>query len=72
MWRSPGPKKFDFDVNQISITPKRAEQVDFSVPYYEAEQAVVVKKGCTDFQAVDKAIAQTRAFEKKFKLNSGT
>jgi branched-chain amino acid transport system substrate-binding protein len=33
--------------------------------------AVVVKKGCTPFQAVDKAIAQTRAFEKKFKLNTG-
>jgi polar amino acid transport system substrate-binding protein len=42
---APGPKDFDFDVNQISITPKRAEQVDFSVPYYEAEQGVVVKKG---------------------------
>jgi polar amino acid transport system substrate-binding protein len=42
---APGPKDFDFDVNQISITPKRAEQVDFSVPYYEADQAVVVKKG---------------------------
>ncbi len=42
---APGPKDFDFDVNQISITPKRAEQVDFSAPYYEADQAVVVKKG---------------------------
>ena len=42
---APGPKDFDFDVNQISITPKRAEQVDFSAPYYEAEQAVVVQKG---------------------------
>ncbi len=41
---APGPKDFDFDVNQISITPKRAEQVDFSAPYYEAEQAVVVEK----------------------------
>jgi polar amino acid transport system substrate-binding protein len=41
---APGPKDFDFDVNQISITPKRAEQVDFSVPYYEAEQAVVALK----------------------------
>jgi len=39
---APGPKDFDFDVNQISITPKRAEQVDFSSPYYEAEQAIVV------------------------------
>jgi len=41
---APGPKDFDFDVNQISITPKRAEQVDFSTPYYEADQAVVALK----------------------------
>jgi polar amino acid transport system substrate-binding protein len=41
---APGPKKFDFDVNQISITPKRAEQVDFSSPYYTAKQAVVALK----------------------------
>ncbi len=41
---APGPKDFDFDVNQISITPKRAEQVDFSTPYYEANQAVVALK----------------------------
>jgi polar amino acid transport system substrate-binding protein len=41
---APGPKDFDFDVNQISITPKRAEQVDFSSPYYEADQAVVALK----------------------------
>jgi polar amino acid transport system substrate-binding protein len=38
---APGPKDFDFDINQISITPQRAEQVDFSVPYYTADQAVV-------------------------------
>jgi polar amino acid transport system substrate-binding protein len=38
---SPGPKNFDFDVNQISITPARAKQVDFSAPYYTADQAVV-------------------------------
>lgn len=42
---APGPKDFDFDVNQISITPKRAEQVDFSAPYYTANQAVVALKG---------------------------
>jgi polar amino acid transport system substrate-binding protein len=41
---APGPKDFDFDVNQISITPKRAQQVDFSTPYYEADQAVVALK----------------------------
>ena len=42
---APGPKDFDFDVNQISITPKRAEAVDFSAPYYEADQAIVALKG---------------------------
>lgn len=37
-----GPKKFDFDINQISITPERAHAVDFSDGYYSAAQAVVV------------------------------
>jgi len=37
----PGPKEFDFDINQISITPARAEVVDFSDGYYQAAQAVI-------------------------------
>jgi polar amino acid transport system substrate-binding protein len=41
----PGPKDFDFDVNQISITPPRAKRVDFSEPYYTAPQAVIATKG---------------------------
>jgi polar amino acid transport system substrate-binding protein len=41
---APGPKNFDFDINQISITPKRAEAVDFSQGYYSADQAVVTMK----------------------------
>jgi polar amino acid transport system substrate-binding protein len=41
---APGPKDFDFDINQISITPKRAERVDFSDPYYTAPQAVIALK----------------------------
>jgi polar amino acid transport system substrate-binding protein len=41
---APGPKDFDFDVNQISITPAREKQVDFSAPYYTANQAIVVLK----------------------------
>ena len=32
---------------------------------------VVVKSGCTNFAPVDKAIAQTRIWEKKFNLNTG-
>ncbi len=42
---APGPKDFDFDVNEISITPPRAKVVDFSSPYYTANQAVVALKG---------------------------
>jgi polar amino acid transport system substrate-binding protein len=42
---APGPKNFDFDVNQISITPQREKAVDFSAPYYTANQAVVALKG---------------------------
>jgi polar amino acid transport system substrate-binding protein len=41
---APGPKGFDFDINQVSISEKRAERVDFSVPYYTAPQAVVALK----------------------------
>lgn len=42
---APGPKNFDFDINQISITPAREKAVDFSTPYYVAPQAVVIGKG---------------------------
>jgi polar amino acid transport system substrate-binding protein len=41
---APGPKDFDFDVNEISITPAREKAVDFSAPYYTANQAIVVLK----------------------------
>jgi polar amino acid transport system substrate-binding protein len=42
---APGPKKFDFDINQISITAARAKVVDFSDGYYAASQAVIMLKG---------------------------
>ncbi|CAA9386925.1 MAG: ABC transporter, substrate-binding protein (cluster 3, basic aa/glutamine/opines), partial [uncultured Quadrisphaera sp.] len=38
---APGPKTFDVDVNQFSITEERAEAVDFSSGYYTVQQAVV-------------------------------
>ena len=38
---APGDKDFDFDINQISITPKRQKAVDFSNGYYTVNQAVV-------------------------------
>ena len=42
---APGPKSFDFDINQISYTPERAKQVSFSDSYYDVNQSVVVNKG---------------------------
>ena len=41
----PGQKSFDFDINQISISPARAKNVDFSEPYYNVNQALVALKG---------------------------
>ena len=41
---APGTKRFDFDINQVSITPKRAQVVDFSDGYYAASQAVITLK----------------------------
>ena len=52
---APGPKNFDFDVNQISITPPRAQHVDFSAPYYTANQAVVAAKGSSAASATSLA-----------------
>ncbi|MGW0032676.1 ABC transporter substrate-binding protein [Streptomyces sp. NPDC003314] len=44
---APGPKAFDFDINQISITPQRAKAVDFSTSYYTANQAILTLKDST-------------------------
>ena len=38
---APGPKDWDFDINQFSITEERKQAVDFSSPYYDVTQAVV-------------------------------
>jgi polar amino acid transport system substrate-binding protein len=42
---APTPKKFDFDINEVSITAKRAQVVDFSSGYYDVAQAIVALKG---------------------------
>jgi polar amino acid transport system substrate-binding protein len=42
---APGPKKFDFDINEISYTAQRAQAVSFSSSYYDVQQALVAVKG---------------------------
>jgi polar amino acid transport system substrate-binding protein len=41
---APGPKKFDFDINEISYTAARAQAVAFSSSYYDVQQALVALK----------------------------
>jgi polar amino acid transport system substrate-binding protein len=42
---APGPKAFDFDINEVSYTPQRAQAVTFSNSYYPVQQAIVAMKG---------------------------
>jgi polar amino acid transport system substrate-binding protein len=37
----PGPKTFDLNLTEFSITDERRQAVDFSAPYYDVKQAVV-------------------------------
>lgn len=42
---APGPKNFDINIQQYTITDERKNAVDFSSPYYSASQAIVAIKG---------------------------
>jgi polar amino acid transport system substrate-binding protein len=63
---APGPKHFDFDINQISITPARAKVVDFSDGYYSAAQAIIAVKGSAA------ASATSLADLKQYKIGAQT
>lgn len=41
---TPGPKSFDFDINEISYTAQRAKAVTFSESYYNVQQSIVALK----------------------------
>jgi polar amino acid transport system substrate-binding protein len=41
----PGPKNYDFAIEQISYSAKRDRAVDFSESYYDVSQALVAVKG---------------------------
>jgi polar amino acid transport system substrate-binding protein len=42
---SPAPKPFDFDINETTITDERDKVVDFSIPYFKADQSLLVHQG---------------------------
>jgi polar amino acid transport system substrate-binding protein len=65
---APGPKNFDFDINQISITPERAQVVDFSHGYYDDQQALIAIKGTS----IASATTLTELKQYKFGAQVGT
>ncbi len=42
---TPGAKDWDLALAEISVTPARAERVDFSRPYLTADQGVLLRSG---------------------------
>lgn len=48
---APGPKSFDANLNEFSITEERKNAVDFSSPYYDVTQAVVTVKSSSAAKA---------------------
>ena len=43
--KAPGPKTFDIDLNQVSISEDRKKAVDFSSGYHDVRQTVITYKG---------------------------
>jgi polar amino acid transport system substrate-binding protein len=42
---SPAAKKYDFALEEVTITTARAKVVAFSAPYFDANQGVLIRKG---------------------------
>lgn len=64
----PGPKDFDLDLNQVSITEPRRKAVDFSSGYYDVVQAVVTTFG----SAIDGATSVADLADAKLGAQVGT
>jgi polar amino acid transport system substrate-binding protein len=65
---APGTKQFDVGVSQITITEERSQAVDFSEPYFEANQGFLVR---TDSQYAD-ATSIEDLKDAKFGVEAGT
>ena len=55
-----GEKAFDYFLNQVEITSKRLETVDFSTPYYRSPLTLMAKTGSPILAA--RTLAELRAF----------
>jgi polar amino acid transport system substrate-binding protein len=52
IFRDLAQGKFDMVASASTITPERAKEVDFSTPYFPADQSLMVKQG-SDIKTVD-------------------
>ncbi len=52
---APGPKPYDFNIQQYSIRPEREEVVSFSIGYYQVEEVIIARP--------DSEIAQATSLE---------
>jgi len=41
----PGPKEYDLALSQVTITDARDAVIDFSAPYFPADQGVLLRRG---------------------------
>jgi polar amino acid transport system substrate-binding protein len=57
----PGPKTYDADLDEFSITADRRKAVDFSAPYYDVTQAVITVKSSVAANA--HSVADLRGFK---------
>jgi polar amino acid transport system substrate-binding protein len=65
---APGPKQWDVGVSEITITPERDEAVDFSAPYFDANQGILVR---TDSKYAS-ATTTEQLLDAKFGAEAGT
>jgi len=65
---APGPKNFDFNLQQYSITDERKENIDFSIPYFDSNQAIVGLEG----SAAEGATTLEDLKDVKFGAQAGT
>ena len=55
-----GPKPWDIALAEITITPARAANVVFSVPYLDADQGVLLRRGLTPAPTTIAQLAQLK------------
>ena len=58
---APGPKPYDLYFGEETITPERSKNVDYSIPYIDADQGAMVRKGLTPAAEVDRRPQEAHA-----------